>query len=454
MDRETVNQAADFIIEHAHQSPQPLLNVARRTLGRRSQADASGDGVPRRFESPILDEHERRRTYENIHDVKRALRRFGNNAVLFTELARLYLTLGHEKRALRKVEVALALAPTNRYILRSAARTFAHCGDTERGCELLMRSPRVRRDPWVTSAALAMAGVIGRSSKVMKAAIGLLKSGDFAALSLAELRAGVGSVELLAGNQRHARRLLRASLEQPTDNSLAQVEWGLSIEPLFELDLSAFDATRYYEALALEAYQNRRWTDVVEHCKAWLWDMPFASRPVLMASHVATVVLGDYELAQAFCRAGRLVARNDPKFINNYAYALALNNQGDAALQMLDEVPAAAVKDNATRACLDATRGLAHFRNGDLARGREKYELAMKTTGSMQDKEFGQVAVLNYVREELIAGQEIPGGMEKRIHGLEVDERSGTTVVLKEKVVALLAVPAGARRQEGRGAAG
>ena len=188
---------------------------------------------------------------------------------------------------------------------------------------------------------------------------------------------------------------------------------------------------------------------MVEHCKAWLWDMPFASRPVLMASHVATVVLGKYELAQAFCRAGRLVARNDPKFINNYAYALGLNNQGDAALRMLDEVPAAVVKDNATRACLYATRGLAHFRKGDVARGRDMYERAMEMTHGMQDKAFGQVAVLNYVREELIAGHGIPAGMEEHIRSLEVDERSGTTVVLKEKVVALLTVPGGARRRDG-----
>ena len=448
---DTVNEAAGFVIEHAHQSPQPLLDAARRALGHRSQVDTTDDGVRRHFASPILDEHERRRTYENIHSAKRAVRRFGNNAVIFTELARLYLTLGNEERATRNVEVALALAPNNRYILRSAARTFAHCGDAERGFELLMRSPRVRRDPWLTSAALAMAGVIGRSSKVMKTATGLLKSGDFSPLSLAELRAGVGSVELLAGNQRRAKRLLRASLEQPTDNSLAQVEWGLSVEPLFELDLSTVDATKYYEALALEAYENRRWTDVVEHCKAWLWDMPFASRPVLMASHVATVVLGDYEVAQAFCRAGRLVARNDPKFINNYAYALGLNNQGAAALEMLDEVPAATVKDSATRACLYATRGLAYFRRGDVARGREMYELAMEMTSSMQDKAFGQVAVLNYVREELLAGHEIPAGMEKHIRSLKIGQRSGTTEVLKEKVVALLTVPGGARGQEGRG---
>ena len=253
VDLETVNEAAGFVIEHAHQSPRPLLDVARRALGHWSQAEASGDGDGgrRRVESPILDEDERRRTYENIHAAKRTVGRFGNNAVLFTELARLYLTLGNEKRAIRNVEIALALAPDNRYILRSAARTFAHCGDTERGFELLMRSPRVRRDPWLTSAALAMAGVIGRSSRVMKAATGLLKNGDFAALSLAELRAGVGSVELLAGNQRRAKRLLRASLEQPTDNSLAQVEWGLSVEPLFELDLSAVDATRYYGSTGL-----------------------------------------------------------------------------------------------------------------------------------------------------------------------------------------------------------
>ena len=96
---DTVNEAAGFVIEHAHQSPQPLLDAARRALGHRSQVDTTDDGVRRHFASPILDEHERRRTYENIHSAKRAVSRFGNNAVIFTELARLYLTLGNEERA-------------------------------------------------------------------------------------------------------------------------------------------------------------------------------------------------------------------------------------------------------------------------------------------------------------------------------------------------------------------
>ena len=73
-----------------------------------------------------------------------------------------------------------------------------------------------------------MAGLVEKSHIVLKDAKRILMSERFSPFSLTELRAGVGSVELLAGDRRRSRRLFEASLEDPNDNSLAQVEWGLS----------------------------------------------------------------------------------------------------------------------------------------------------------------------------------------------------------------------------------
>ena len=73
-----------------------------------------------------------------------------------------------------------------------------------------------------------MAGLIGEHRRVMKTASPLLTSGDFSPFSLAELRAGAGSIELMEGDRRRSRRLLQSSLEAPNDNALAQVEWALS----------------------------------------------------------------------------------------------------------------------------------------------------------------------------------------------------------------------------------
>ena len=364
--------------------------------------------------------------------------RFGGDAILFTELARWYMVVGNEDRARRNIRIALSLGPNNRYVLRSAVRLYAHFDDAERGFDLLHRHALSRHDPWLASAELAMAGLVGKSGRIIKNAARLLSSGHFSPFSLAELQAGVGSVELLAGDRRRSRRRFEAALRDPNDNSLAQVEWGLSEDRLFDVDLSSYNVWRNYEALALEAFNRQRWTDVLRHCEDWLMDLPFANRAAMMASHVASVVLDDFKSAELFCEASRLACPTDPQVANNYAYALALDDRPEAALRVLDQQRLAAVQDSRARVCLTATRGLAYFRLGRIEEGRECYRAAIEGARSVRDVNFWQMAILNYAREEVMAKQTIPAFFLEEIRGLGVEPRAVTTGILKDKVVALL----------------
>ena len=439
-DPPTIGEAASFVIAHPDICSSSLIKAAHKVL---ATDESQGHTVQLPRLATFLENNNRQNTYHKIHTLKNAMTRFGNDPILFTELARLYLIVGNVEKAKKNIGIALYLSPNNRYVLRSAVRLYAHCDEAERGFHLLHNNPRSKHDPWLASAQLAMAGLIEKSATVVRGAGRILASDKFSPFSLTELRAGVGSVELLAGDRRRSKRLFQAALQHPNDNSLAQVEWGLSEYPLFDVDLRSYDVSRNYEALALEAYNKQQWTSVLRHCEGWLMDTPFANRPAMMASHVASVVLDDCAAAKAFCQASRLACLDDPQVANNYAYALALDGQSSDALEVLGEVKLSAVEEARTRVCLTATRGLAYFRSGRVNEGREKYATAIEEARGVNDLNFLQMAVLNYVREEIIAEQPVPAFFTDEIRGLKIEPRAVTTQILKDKVVALLDAASG-----------
>ena len=435
-DLPVIDEAATFIVDHPDICSSSLTSTAHRVLTRDQTTSGHSVQLPRL--TTFLENNSRHKTYKNIHDLKNAATRFGSDPILFTELARLYLIVGNEGRAKRNIAIAVSLAPSNRYVLRSAVRLYAHCDEAERGFDLLYKNPCTRHDPWLASAELAMAGLIEKNHLVFKSAGRTLTSDKFSPSSLTELQAGVGSVALLNGDRRRCKRLFQASIQYPNDNSLAQVEWGLSKDRLFDLDLSAYKVSRNYEALALEAFNQEQWTSVLRHCEDWLMDTPFTSRPAGMASHVASVILDDFTAAKSFCQASRVASPDDPLVANNYAYALALDGQPREALEVLDKLKLSGGEEARARVCLTATRGLAYFRSGRINEGREKYETAIESARSIDDLDFRQMAILNYAREELIAKQLVPASFADGIRDLKIGPRAVATQILKDKVVALL----------------
>ena len=76
------------------------------------------------------------------------------------------------------------------------------------------------------------------------------------------------------------------------------------------------------------------------------------------------------------------------------------------------------------------------------ARNRDEYGSEAEFLEA-RDLNFLQMAVLNYVREELIAEQPVPAFFTDEIRGLKIEPRAVTTQILKDKVVALLDAASG-----------
>ena len=114
------------------------------------------------------------------------------DSVAWMELALFFSTVGVREKARNCVETALALAPSNRYVLRSSTRYFLHEGEPDKAAFFLERSRALLRDPWLAAAQLAVLEVMGRRPTKIRA-IRALVDADADDRTLSELRGALGS---------------------------------------------------------------------------------------------------------------------------------------------------------------------------------------------------------------------------------------------------------------------
>jgi hypothetical protein len=120
----------------------------------------------------------------------------------------------------------------------------------------------------------------------------MVKDRSFSSRDVSELACGLGSIEFEAGAKRHARPLLVSALKEPTENSVAQVEW------LFSKDnrqfpgggLEQFQTPMLFEATAVENYVKGEWVEALASAKQWLEFQPFSSRPAELGSYAASLI--------------------------------------------------------------------------------------------------------------------------------------------------------------------
>src|SRR5260370_17589593 len=127
---EIASEAAAFLAEGG----QPGFidtELARVVLGR------AGD-VPLPDTPPKIAPQER---YKRIAAYRRSLREQPWNPIRLVDLAREYSTLGQQEPAERALVRAVALAPDNRFVLRSASRFFMHFGQPDEPPPILRPAP-------------------------------------------------------------------------------------------------------------------------------------------------------------------------------------------------------------------------------------------------------------------------------------------------------------------------
>jgi Tfp pilus assembly protein PilF len=387
----------------AHKAAHQLLGTtgADRTLMRSLAARSLEPRAPEASRLLLLP-HDTTAVHvsQKIRSLRDRLRQNPRNPVAWLELALSHTTLGHTHHAAHAMRVAMAMAPENRFVLRSAAAFFVHIGDPGHAHDLLIASPLVGRDPWLAAAEIATANLAQRAPKGIRDARRILDRSGFAPFHLSELASALGSSELRSGSNRRARQLFRLALEQPTENSLAQVEWSAG-SAAFDLDDQVLvGAPGAYEARTRHLMREGTWKAAVSNAQSWLLDQPFASQAGIAGSFAAAVGLRDFEMGAEIALAGLGANPSHPVLLNNIAYSLLeLGRPEEAArfvaLIRVDDVP------GEPRVALLATKGLLAYRTGRIEEGRHFYREAIAHARRVNARDALAMASIMFAREEL-----------------------------------------------------
>jgi tetratricopeptide (TPR) repeat protein len=406
----------------AGQEHHPDATAAAQSLASAADASTAQTALAQRylgFGVPAVDRQDAtagERAQRRVASLRAIVHREPRNSVRWVDLGREYLVLGLMDQTARCVRVALALAPENRFVLRSAAHFYVHVEDTRAAQRALDGAVKASdADPWLLSARLAL-----RSGSVpVRAARQRLARGDLSAWHAGELAAALGTLELAAGKDRDGRALMRRSLVDPTENALAQAVW-IGQQTGVEVDFAAREyPQRPYEALARSFEKDLRWQETCEAAEQWLADQPF-SLDAASSTCMNALRLGDYERARDAATAG-LRANTDATLLNNRAFAKAQVGDWEGAvgdLMRLNHTGADAV----TRCCAAATGGLVLFRAGQPDSGRARYFEAIDGLHRLRKPHLVARAAAHLAFEERAAGTSNAEGAAR--HAWELLEKA------------------------------
>jgi tetratricopeptide (TPR) repeat protein len=389
---EEADDAASYVLSKEADATPSLQLVARRVLERFAISDV---GEQPKFAVDSLS--------TSVHLARERLRHDPRNAIAWTDLARTYASLGCGGKAERAVGLAMALAQENRFVLRSAARLFLHLGDSERAHRVLRRSDIVTSDPWIVAAEIAAADIEGKTSRHIRRGRRFLSSGKFSPFHLGELASAIGSLELKSGNSKAAKKLFRAALIKPTENSLAQIEWASQQLRDFTLYPSYFDIPFSHEARALYSFAAGDWKRAVKESVDWFADEPFSSKSATLGSYIAAEHLDEFRLSQNIAEQGLIASPGHPTLLNNLAFAFASQGELRKATEALKRIsfPNAPIQ---TQICYLATKGFIAFRSEDLGAGRAYYLNAIDLAKGVSLAKLRAHAAVNLAQEELRVG--------------------------------------------------
>jgi len=219
-------------------------------------------------------------------------------------------------------------------------------------------------------------------------------------------------------DDRRSRRLLRQSLEDPTENAIAQAAWLVRNQRIeFEEDIPD---TSSFEANAWFARTHRQWNKSIQAAQQWQADQVFSSRPAILGSFVASTALEKHGKALNIAQIGLMSNPNDFTLRNNHAFALANLDRPEEALSSLMTISRGTLGDE-EKAVFDATHGLVLCRKGDFEGGQRLYKLAIESLGRIQRQRVGE-AQLYLASEAIRLG--VPGAVKLREEALESSKKS------------------------------
>ncbi len=405
-----LEEAADFILSSASKSSELDKLVALRATGARAIISPS----------TLADQPT---SHEIIEQSKANIRRFRRelsesllNPIKLVDLSREFATLGSLDKAERTMDIAVSLAPANRFVVRSASRLYVHRRKLEKAHRILKKAPSLRYDPWILAAEIAVASARNLTSRNISSGIELIRDKNISAFDLSEVSSAVATVEMINGKNKRARDYFKMALLMPTDNSVAQAEWAIRANSNLNIQLPSADVPRNFEAPAWEFYTAGDMASALQLGRNWILDQPFAITPIQFAGMVADVT-EDFAYAAEVFRFGLAANPDDITLRNNLAFTLASDDRPIAAANEFEKIIKSSQMTVNQRIVLPATEGLIKFRLGFHQEGRALYRKAIEIAKENNSPSMAFRALLYLAREEILArtenGREILEQAEK-----------------------------------------
>ncbi len=387
-----VENAANFLIESSNQVAPAIIRASKLVLNGSVMSSIEDDATFSNLGNIIS-------IYRNISKLKIRVRTAPRDAISWMELARLYTLLGQNEPSFKCIQIAVELAPENRFVLRAAARFFENSGDLDRGLYLLRKSNSITRDPWLQATEISLSDVGGVSSKYLKYAIDQVTKDVWEPRHSAELCGAAATVLFADGRYSKARKLMKLSIRDPNENSFTQAEWASikgwapSIpEELFEIELAP-------EALVLRERQAFNWEHAISACIKWNEMEPTSLMPLVFGAFISLVALENGDKALTFLDRAAVRIPNDPMVINNQVVAYAYIGDIEKATKKLNQLNSMQLPKN-RKAVQIATNGLVEYRRGEFSKGRDLYIDAIKIADELNDKSIKFLAIWHLLREE------------------------------------------------------
>jgi len=319
---------------------------------------------------------------EDIREAIARLRKHISNntmdALAWLDLSYYYALSSQQESSLRSILVAAELAPKAPFIVRSAARAFLHYGKPEQALKMLRRSFNSTGDMSFAVSEIAIAKQTKLKSRFEDRVFKIFKSPSSRILKSSvwsEIGATVATNESFSGAHKKAKKSALSVVDKiSNENVLAQLEW-LSSRENFSIPRKPF-LYGDFEADAISAYNEGRLDVAARLCVDWARFQPFSSAPGMHGSYVASVALGDFELAEKLSSYAFRFSYDEFLSINNYAFSLAANSKPFEAMNVLSKVKVNRLdyKDQLT---FFATTGYILFKLNECEAARIQYRKAL-----------------------------------------------------------------------------
>lgn len=393
-DVEKASLAANYVLRTGKNLPPALNDLARLVVNRIELKELLNPGE---------------KAAHQIRNKRMWLKSHPTDSLSWIDLSRLYMSIGEVNAAERAIRIGLKLADSNRWATRVASRFYYNLDEFDKAHILLIKHPDIKIDPWLLSAELAVTSGAGRPSRYWSSAKRALEFG-YDARHVSELQSSVGSMELMSGALKKAKKLFKESLDWPNANVLAQAKWAEKKGRIGLVNAGTLEKqNKAYEAKFLDAYARQEMELALEYGKKWIEEEPFNAEPAIQASYIASL-LDRYEEAAEISSNGLKINPLDETLQLNLIFSrVALAEMNDTTADhefvktALHRIESMLKSDNKTIVGHAlANLGLIHYRQQKIESGKDFYEKAIAILKSLNHPS-AVLAELNHLRESLIA---------------------------------------------------